>query len=194
MLSGAPVETERADAARNRALLLASARRLLDSGGVDALTMEAIAKDAGVGKGTVFRRFGSRSGLLASLLNETESEFQFAFMAGPPPLGPGADPVDRLVAFGRARIDLLTTQGELVSAAENASAARHAMPPRAAAHLHILILLRQAGVTGDLPVLAFSLGATLDAALLQYENRAEAITNARLADGWEDLVRRVARP
>src|SRR5881409_3685981 len=48
---------ERADAARNRALVLQAAWRLYNHGGVEALTTDAVAQEAGVGKGTVYRRF-----------------------------------------------------------------------------------------------------------------------------------------
>jgi AcrR family transcriptional regulator len=51
---------ERGDAARNRALLLDAARRLIASRGTDTVTMDEIAAAAGVGKGTLFRRFDSR--------------------------------------------------------------------------------------------------------------------------------------
>ena len=51
---------ERGDAARNRALLLDAARRLIAARGPDAVTMDEIATAAGVGKGTLFRRFGGR--------------------------------------------------------------------------------------------------------------------------------------
>ena len=91
---------ERGDAARNRALLLDAARRLIDERGADAVTMDDIAGAAGVGKGTVFRRFGSRSGLMMVLLDEDERTSQQAFMFGPPPLGPDAPPLERLLAFG----------------------------------------------------------------------------------------------
>src|SRR6476659_60430 len=108
---------ERGDAARNRALLLDAARRLIAEHGADAVSMDALAAAAGVGKGTVFRRFGSRAGLMLELLDHSEKELQAAFMFGPPPLGPGADPVDRLVAFGRARLAMVETQGEIMRAA-----------------------------------------------------------------------------
>ena len=54
---------ERGDAARNRELLLAAARKLIAERGPDAVTMDDIAAEAGVGKGTLFRRFGNRAGL-----------------------------------------------------------------------------------------------------------------------------------
>ena len=57
---------------------------------VDGVTMDDVACAAGVGKGTVFRRFGSRAGLMMTLLSDAEAQFQGRFMFGPPPLGPGA--------------------------------------------------------------------------------------------------------
>src|SRR3954463_13726114 len=95
---------ERGDAARNRALLLDAARRLVAQRGADAVTMDDVAAAAGVGKGTLFRRFGSRAGLMMVLLDEDERASQQAFLFGPPPLGPDAPPLDRLVAFGRERM------------------------------------------------------------------------------------------
>src|SRR5881409_2392334 len=56
---------ERSDAAGNREALLGAAARLVERCGVEAVTMDAVAEAALVGKGTVFRRFGSRAGLMA---------------------------------------------------------------------------------------------------------------------------------
>ena len=50
-------ERARVDAARNREALLAAAQRLLRKCGPDGITMDAVACEAGVGKGTLFRRF-----------------------------------------------------------------------------------------------------------------------------------------
>ena len=191
LLVGPPVDGERADAARNRQRILEVASEILAAEGVDALTMDGVALAAGVGKGTIFRRFGSRAGLLAALLNDNETDFQRRYLEGPAPLGPGANPVDRLVAYGRGRMDILQMQGDLLRALEQSTSDGYASPARAAAHLHVVVLLRAAGVTGDLPVLAFTLLATLDATLVLHENRSQNIEMSRLADGWEDLVRRV---
>jgi AcrR family transcriptional regulator len=60
----------RADAQRNRDLLLASAVRLFSENGLDA-TLDAIAKDAGVGIGTLYRHFPTREALIeAAYRNE----------------------------------------------------------------------------------------------------------------------------
>src|SRR3954447_26247036 len=91
---------ERSDAVRNRRRILSAAERLFAAHGVDCVSMEAIAAEAEVGKGTLFRRFGDRSGLVRALLQERERDFQESFIRGAPPLGPGAPAADRLVAFG----------------------------------------------------------------------------------------------
>lgn len=90
---------ERGDAAANRARILEAAHRLVAQSGPEMLTMDAVAAAAGVGKGTVFRRFGDRAGLAQALIDEQMREFQEQVLHGPPPLGPGAPPTDRLEAF-----------------------------------------------------------------------------------------------
>jgi AcrR family transcriptional regulator len=81
---------ERADAAANRCRILDAARLVLAQRGADATSIDAVTAAAGVGKGTVFRRFGDRSGLFRALLDDSLRTFQDDFMLGPPPLGPGA--------------------------------------------------------------------------------------------------------
>lgn len=81
----APDDTapERADAARNRARLLEAAARLVAERGAEHVTMHEVAKVAGVGKGTLFRRFGDRDRLLLALLGEAEAKFEEAYTEGP---------------------------------------------------------------------------------------------------------------
>jgi AcrR family transcriptional regulator len=64
----------RADAARNRARLLAAARAVFAERGLDA-TMDEIACHAGVGVGTAYRRFRNRDDLVAALFEERLDEF-----------------------------------------------------------------------------------------------------------------------
>ncbi len=64
-----PTTTLRADAARNRELVLAAAERLLAARGVD-VSMQEIAAEAGVGVGTVFRRFPTKDDLVVAVLLE----------------------------------------------------------------------------------------------------------------------------
>lgn len=108
---------ERADAARNRARLLEVARQMVGELGAGKVTMDGLAERAGLGKGTVFRRFRTRAGIFHALLDEEEQRFQRLLMSGPPPLGPGAPAIERLVAFGRARLEFLVEHTVLARAA-----------------------------------------------------------------------------
>src|SRR5262249_56999562 len=90
---------------------------MLAEQGADKLTMDALAERAGLGKGTVFRRFGTRAGIFAALLDDDERAFQQQVLAGPPPLGPGAAPLDRLIAYGRARTRFLIAHCDIARAA-----------------------------------------------------------------------------
>lgn len=194
-LPGTAEPTERADAARNRQLLLDAAQQLVREHGVDGLTMDAVAKRAGVGKGTVFRRFGNRTGLMLALLDHSERKFQGAFMFGPPPLGPGASAVERLVEFGRARLLDIEVEGELHRAAEmGPPGERYRGLPYNLLKTHVAMLLREAATPGDIPLLADSLLAALSAALVLHQIRAQGYTRDQIGDHWEGLVRRVAGP
>ena len=190
-LSG-PV-TERSDAARNRERLLGAARELIEECGADGLTMDRLAERAGVGKGTVFRRFGSRAGLMMTLLSDAEAEFQSRFMFGPPPLGPGAPGLERLVAFGAARIAYVLEYGELARAADESAHNRFDVPAAVLWHRHIELLLREEGMDADPRLMAMALSATLDPERLLHAVRIHGIEPGRLAESWRELVTRVVR-
>lgn len=108
------VVRERADATRNRLRVLAAAEQLFAARGVAGVTMDDVAAEAGVGKGTLYRRFGDKGGLALALLDERERELQQRMLSGPPPLGPGAPPAARLAAFVQAYLDMVATQLDLV--------------------------------------------------------------------------------
>ena len=191
---GAP-RPERADAARNRQHLLAIAREMLAEQGAAALTMDALAERAGLGKGTVFRRFGSRAGIFQALLDDDEQQFQQQVLSGPPPLGPAAPPLDRLIAYGRARVGFLGRNREI---ARNSLDGSQPIPAGSSplSRLHIRTLLGQLDLgLADLDMLAMQLTAALDAPLLLYVSTdTEPAGLDRVARGWEDLVTRVVAP
>src|SRR6201987_797968 len=110
---------ERSDAARNRRRILAAADRLFARDRVACTSMDAIALEAGVGKGTLFRRFGDRSSLAHALLDSSEREFQEQLIRGPAPLGPGAPAGKRLLAFARALLEHIAPQIDVVLAGES---------------------------------------------------------------------------
>ncbi|ELP68373.1 TetR/AcrR family transcriptional regulator [Streptomyces turgidiscabies] len=182
----------RADAARNRARLLEAAGRLVEQHGVAGLTMEAVAAAAQVGKGTVFRRFGDRTGLLMALLDHSERKLQAAFLSGPPPLGPGAPPVERLRAFGVAVLRRAFDELELQLAAEGEPGRRFASAPHLVRSGHVTMLLRQAIPDADCELLAKTLMGYLDPALIHHLTRQCGMPSTRLEAGWIDLVGRIA--
>lgn len=193
------MHTERADAARNRAALITAAREMLIDVGIDRITMDALAERSGLGKGTVFRRFGTRSGIFMALLDDGERAFQERVISGPAPLGPGAEPVDRLVAFGRARLRFLRENREIARAAFDGRTPVPFGPPTTMTQMHIRMLLHQMRIdAADREILAMQLTAALDVPLLLYmpledsEHRDEAFEE-RLVRGWEDLVHRLSR-
>ena len=181
---------ERGDAARNRALLLEAARSLVAKRGADAVTMDDVAAAAGVGKGTLFRRFGSRAGLMMVLLDEDERASQQAFLFGPPPLGPDAPPMDRLVAFGRDRMCFVHTHHALLSAAKGDPQTRH-VGAAAVQRTHVRVLLQAAHTTGDLDVQTDALLALLDVDYVEHQLNDGGHTLETLGDAWESLARKL---
>ena len=196
---GAP-RVERADAVRNRLHLLATAREMLAEQGADTLTMDGLAERAGLGKGTVFRRFGTRAGIFQALLDDEERTFQEQVLSGPPPLGPGATPLDRLIAYGRARVGFLFAHREIARSALDGSQPVPAGPETTLSRMHIRTLLGQMHLgAADLDTLAVQLTAALDGPLLLYLSASDLTEAAlqierRTAQGWQDLVQRVCRP
>ncbi|WP_221356895.1 TetR/AcrR family transcriptional regulator [Streptomyces beigongshangae] len=191
--SGADEPCLRADAARNRARLLEAAARLVAEHGAAGVTMEAVAAAASVGKGTVFRRFGDRTGLLMALLDHSAQQLQGALLGGPPPLGPGAPPVERLQAFGTAVLRQYVDHLELQLAAQPEPTRRFSFPPQRFLTGHVTLLLRQAVPGADAPLLAQVLMGYLDPALIHHLTEECGMPLERLEAGWTDLVTRVTR-
>ena len=155
--------------------------------------MDAIAAEAGVGKGTLFRRFGDRASLALALLESSERDLQDAFIRGPAPLGPGAPPLDRLIAFGQALLAHVRANGELLLAAQTAGAPgrRFNVGAYGAHRAHVAMLLRAAGAALDVEYTADALLSSLSAEIVLYHLRARNMTPDRLAAGWEAIVRRL---
>ncbi|MDX8051825.1 TetR/AcrR family transcriptional regulator [Lentzea sp. BCCO 10_0798] len=181
----------RADAVRNRALLLEAAARLAARRGAAAITMEAVAAEAGVGKGTVSRRFGDRNGLIRALLDHSESQFQEAFLSGPPPLGPEADAATRLRAFGPALLRHEHADIDLYLAAEPSPGRRFAVPARQLRHRHVAVLVRALLPGADAELLAHTLLASVDVVLTDHLVRGRGMPLERVETAWRDLVDRL---
>jgi AcrR family transcriptional regulator len=186
---GAPGRLERADAARNRQRILGAAETLFGQRGATNVSMEEVARAAGVGKGTLYRRFPDRAALAVALLDEHERDLQERLIRGEPPLGPGAPAADRLAAFYAAMVELLDRHLALALAAE-VGEARYRTGAYGAWTAHIGVLLRQAGVEDAGGALADALLAPL-AGELYGHLRKRGLTPQAIAGSLTALARRV---
>lgn len=194
---------ERADAVRNREHLLRVAREMIAEDGVEKVTMDGLAERAGLGKGTVFRRFGTRAGIFRALLDDAERALQESVLGGPPPLGPGADPVQRLIAYGRARIAFIRDHHAIARATlERNQPIRGAVAGTSLVHIGMLLeQVRREGRLdiADLDSLTVQLTAALEGPFMLYlatsasmpERSAAEEPGLSLADSWQALIERV---
>ncbi|MFI0450788.1 TetR/AcrR family transcriptional regulator [Actinomadura sp. 6N118] len=160
---------ERADAARNRRAVLHAAEQLLAEGGGEHVSLDRVAALAGVGKGTVFRRFGNRAGLLQALLEERSRELRDAITNGPPPLGPGAPTRERLLAFLDQLGAIAEGNAVLLSAHEQACAEdKYSDPSYQSWHRHLRALLADERPDLDADFLAHAVLAVFDGDLIRH--------------------------
>ena len=189
-LTTAPLpERERADARRNRERILCAAERLVDEHGIDRVSMDDVAAAAGVGKGTLYRRFGDRWTLLRALIEEPERDFQDALIRGEPPLGPGAPPMERLRAFGAGQLALLENHARFVFAGDKILRGRHDHPVYAFHRVHLAYLLRE--ILGDdtrTDYLVDALLAALAPDLFLYQREVRGMSLEDLIEGWQTLA------
>lgn len=163
---------QRQAAASNSEAVLRAARALIAETGDADLDVRQVARRAGVGVGTVYRRFTDKAGLLSALVDDAERELQDAILSGPPPLGPGAPPLDRLGAFLDALVALTDEHLDVLIATEAAApGARLRVGAYAAWHLHVAALVRQLRPDLDVDWLTGLLLAPLDAQLLRRHRR-----------------------
>ena len=126
---------------------------------------------------------------MGAVLNESETAWQASVISGPPPLGPGAPPMERLLAFGHSRLRTNLTHSALIAAAGQPGARSAAA--MSFANMHVRYLLGELGVNGDLLMLATALLAPLEMVVLDQQVNTEHISLERIEAGWDDLVHRV---
>ncbi|WP_067452866.1 TetR/AcrR family transcriptional regulator [Actinomadura macra] len=176
---------ERADAARNRTRVLDAAAGLFAAGDPRAVTMDDIAKAAGVGRGTLYRRYPDTTSIALALLDEHERRLQERLLRGDPPLGPGAPPAERLAAFYAAMVELLEAHIDLVLGAE-AGGTRLTTGAYGFWRAHVRMLLATAGVPGP-DALADVLLAPLASELYAHQ-RAQGRTPAEITTALTQLA------
>lgn len=187
---GAP--RERADAARNRQRVLAAAERLFATAAPASVTMGDIARAAGVGRATLYRRFPDPASVAVALLDEHERRLQQELISGRPPLGPGAAPADRLAAFYTAMVDLLDQHLHLALGAECGSA-RFGTGAYGFWRLHVHGLLAEAEVP-DADTLVDSLLAPLAPEVYQFQRHQRGRLPQQITASLSWQARRLLAP
>jgi len=190
-------EGERSDAARNRRVLLGTARTLFEERGVTCVTMEEIARASGVGKGTLYRRFPHKGFLCQALLDEPTKHLQEQTLEVlREPETSALEKLDtflgRLVAFTAENLDLLYGGNEPLCGADRLERFSH--PAYDWRRSTVLGLLRAAVSEGDLDAgldleyLATALLAPLDVDLYYYQHRVQGLPAWRISGGVRALV------
>ncbi|WP_067794868.1 TetR/AcrR family transcriptional regulator [Nocardia beijingensis] len=182
---------ERADAARNRAKVLAAAAELFANRDPRTVTMDDIAKAAGVGRGTLYRRYPDTHSVAMALLDEHERTLQEKLLSGPPPLGPGAPAAQRLAAFYAAMVELLDAHAHLVLGAE-VGGARFATGAYGFWYAHVRGLLVAAGIR-EPDALVDPLLAPL-AAEVYRQQRERGLTSGQITDALRAIAEAVLGP
>lgn len=182
----APQPRERAHAARNRARVLAAAERLFSERCPSQVTMDEVAEEAGVGKGTLYRRFGDRAGLALAVLDRRERELQERILRGEAPLGPGAPPAERLAALLDELVEQLRLDTELIALAAHGGARLRSGAYRAL-HMHVAMLLREIDPAADHDVLADVVLAPLNPDLFRHL-RERGVDSERLRASLRRMV------
>lgn len=172
-LTGTTTPPERGDAQRNRVKVIEAAERLFCADrDVARVDMRDIAAEAGVGVGTLYRRFGDKATLVGNVLDRRARELQDAILSGPPPLGPGAPPEERLQAFLPALVDHMEAELNLIVALEEMQpGALFAIGPYPAWRLHTMVLLEEIGGDYDPAWTCDALLAPLSPGLYAHQRR-----------------------
>src|SRR5690606_7766702 len=178
---GAP-PAERADAARNRARVLAAAAELFRSReDPRTVTMDDVARAAGVGRATLYRRYPDVVSIAGALLGEHERELQERLLRGAPP-------AERLAAFYAAMVEHLEQNLPLLLAVD-AGAARFEVGSYGFWRAHVRSLLVEAGAE-DPDAVVDVLLAPLAAEVFRFQ-RASGVAPARIAEALGRLAHRV---
>lgn len=178
----------RSDAVRNKARVLKAASDLVAQCGIGEFTMERVATEAAVGKGTVFRHFGDRVGLLRALLERSEHCFRDSLSCGPPPVGPGAPALTRLHAFGCAAIETATVEIELRIAATGKADESFDSDSYVFRRDHLVGLLEELIPEVDSEVLAHLMLGYFEPARLHYLRLRRGVTLDALDATWHDFL------
>ncbi|GGQ25114.1 AcrR family transcriptional regulator [Actinomadura coerulea] len=181
--------TERADAARNRAAVLAAAEALFEREDLDHVSLARIAQAAGVGKATVMRRFGDLLGLVDALIAPRVTALQERVRSGAPPLGPGGDAVARLHAYLDALLDFVFENRMLIRALEHYGPYAYYANPASQFWIDELAArIHAARPSADAEYLAYAVFTALRADVIDYLREHRHMETERIRAGVHALA------
>jgi hypothetical protein len=120
-----------------------------------------------------------------------EAALQDELIRGAPPLGPGAPPLERLLAFGRAYLEFLEHHGDMLREAEGSYEAHLGSSPYSVYRTHVAILLRDGGAGEHADYLADVVLGPLSGIAYRYLRRDRGMSWQQLADAHADLCKRL---
>jgi AcrR family transcriptional regulator len=171
----------RADAVRNRRLLLDTALALIQANGIEQVTMSDIAKEAGVGKGTLYRHFTDKAQICHALLDEDMRDFQRQTLTM---LRSDPDPLNSLRWFLEAAVKYVMDHSDLLQEAANESGLDMLRHP---AHLWwrqtIAGLLARLQPLGDASYIADVLYILLDVQTIRFQRLTHRYDLPRIVAG-----------
>ncbi len=193
---------ERSDAAANRALILRTAERLFAERGVADVGMADIAAAAGVGKGTLYRRFASKGELCLSLMDSQMREFQDENLARfREQTGEGVPYLEQLAIFLEALVEFTEFHSPLLAEVQRDGIAQGDVRlnlPHFWQYTTVRALLRAAARNGevaatlDLDYLGEALLAPLHVDTFGFQRRVRGYSTERIGEGLRTLVNLLA--
>lgn len=190
---------ERQDAAHNRQKVLEAARQLFNSRGVDAVTMSDIAKEAGVGKGTLYRRYPDKGTLCMALVDQATRDFQDNVLDYLRSAGKAINPLEQLSWFLEALIGYIEENSAYLRPAQDRGNIfddnpYYNKPVYQWQRSLVLLFLREAIAKNvarsdlDMEYFADALLAPLQVDLYLYQRQVQGYSPARIVAGLRQLL------
>ncbi|MEM7334303.1 MAG: helix-turn-helix domain-containing protein [Chloroflexota bacterium] len=196
---GSPAKSVRRDAAENRVLILQTAEKLFEDHGVDAVNMADIAQAAGVGKGTLYRRFSNKGELCLALMDSQMTEFQDGMLARMQTLSEqGVSKLEQLDQFIDALVHFTDIHSPLLCVAQRAGlleGENEAIQlPHFWQYMTVKGLMRSAQIDGelasnlDIDYFADAILSPLQADIFRYQRQVREFSLDRISAGLRHLV------
>lgn len=194
---------ERSDAAANRVLILETADRLFAERGVATVTMADIAQEAGIGKGTLYRRFANKAELCLSLMDDQMAAFQNGMLVNMRDMSTdGVAYLDQLRFYVEELIRFTERHAPLLCEVERSGLLlgnAHPELPHLWHAMTVSALLRSARRYGevspdlDVEYYAEAILAPLNVDVLRFQREVRGFSNDRIISGLGNLISAIGK-